>query len=64
MTSMAYQNALMNVRHVYRWDEPYKTAVYCSAYFLLLIVGHLGAGMVRTKPPLFPRGHFIVIPQC
>lgn len=54
MTSMAYQTALMNVRHIYRWDDPNKTAVYCSAYFLLLMVGHLGSGMVLTKPSLLP----------
>ncbi|MCJ1280656.1 hypothetical protein MMC21_008485 [Puttea exsequens] len=46
MTSMAYQTALMKVRHIYRWDNPHETAMYCSAFFLLLMVGHLGAGII------------------
>ena len=57
MTSMAYQTALMKLRQIYRWDDPYKTAVFCSAYFLLSMTGYLGTGMVRTESTPF------VVPQ-
>lgn len=48
MTSMQYQTALMKVRHIYRWDNVNETAMLCSAYFLLLMLGYLGVGVVRS----------------
>ncbi|KAG8527407.1 uncharacterized protein KY384_007559 [Bacidia gigantensis] len=63
MTSMAVQTVLMKVRYIYRWDDPYKTAVYCSSYFLLLIFGHLGVGIVRMQYPSQDDGSVKVLYQ-
>ena len=61
MTSMSYQTALMKVRYIYRWDEPQTTAIYCSAYFLLLVIGQLGSGIVRTESSPLIRGQNIML---
>lgn len=48
MTSMAYQTALMHIRHIYRWDNVNETAMYMSAYILLLMLGHVSGGTVQS----------------
>lgn len=52
MTSMAYQTAIMNIRHIYRWDDVNETAMYMGAYILLLLLGQVSSGMV-SRPTLF-----------
>ncbi|KAL8659790.1 MAG: hypothetical protein Q9202_006940 [Teloschistes flavicans] len=46
MTSTPYQMLLMKVRHVYRWDDPSKTAKYLAAYTLLWAFDYISGAAI------------------
>ncbi|KAL8636427.1 MAG: hypothetical protein Q9228_006177, partial [Teloschistes exilis] len=46
MTSTPYQMLLMNIRHIYRWDDPRKTATYLAAYTLLWAFDYISGAAI------------------
>ena len=52
MTSTPYQMLIMKIRHIYRWENKYETALYLGAYTFLwavnYLVGTLVSGMVSV----------------
>ena len=49
MASTPYQEILMKIRHIYRWDDPVETGVYLGCYLFLWAIGHLAGGAVSFE---------------
>ena len=50
MTSTPYQVVLMNIRRIYRWEDPMETGAYLGSYLFLWAIGHLVDVAVSQKP--------------
>ncbi len=50
MTSTPYQVVLMNIRRIYRWEDPMETGAYLGSYLFLWAIGHLVDAAVSHKP--------------
>ena len=59
MASMPFQVLLMQIRHLYRWEDPTETALWFAGYIICWAVGQLGGAAVsRILLPLIPKRFF------
>ena len=49
MASTPYQEVLMKIRHIYRWDDPVETGIYLGSYLFLWAFDRLLGAIVSRR---------------